>query len=126
MKDKWMAKDGWSLDPSWGYKNPQDVNTAINSLRPANQYALNLSYENGKLYTGLLTNWYTGCSRTAFTDKQFLVLDWNVNYEFTKDLAAYLLVNNLTNEAYQTAYSTTYGGASMPGRCIMVGMKYNF
>lgn len=126
MKDKWMAKDGWSLDPSWGYKNPQDVNTAINSLRPANQYALNLSYENGKLYTGLLTNWYTGCSRTAFTDKQFLVLDWNVNYEFTKDLAAYLLVNNLTNEAYQTAYSTTYGGASMPGRCIMVGMKYSF
>ena len=126
MKDKWMAKDGWSLDPSWGYKNPQDVNTAINSLRPANQYALNLSYENGKLYTGLLTNWYTGCSRTAFTDKQFLVLDWNVNYEFTKDLAAYLLVNNLTNEAYQTAYSTTYGGASMPGRCIMVGMKYTF
>lgn len=126
MKDKWMAKDGWSLDPSWGYKNPQDVNTAINSLRPANQYALNLSYENGKLYTGLLTNWYTGCSRTAFTDKQFLVLDWNVNYEFTKDLAAYLLVNNLTNEAYQTAYSTTYSGASMPGRCIMVGMKYTF
>ena len=126
MKDEWKAKDGWDLDPSWAYKNPADVNTAINSLRPQNQYALNLSYENGKLYTGLLTNWYTGCSKTAFTSKRFLVLDWNLNYQFRKDMTAYVLVNNLTNEGYQTAYSTTYGGASMPGRCILAGVKYSF
>lgn len=126
MKDEWKAKDGWDLDPSWAYNNPADVNTAINSLRPQNQYALNLSYENGKLYTGLLTNWYTGCSKTAFTSKRFLVLDWNLNYQFRKDMTAYVLVNNLTNEGYQTAYSTTYGGASMPGRCILAGVKYSF
>lgn len=126
MKDEWKAKDGWDLDPSWAYKNPADVNTAINSLRPQNQYALNLSYENGKLYTGLLTNWYTGCSKKAFTSKRFLVLDWNLNYQFRKDMTAYVLVNNLTNEGYQTAYSTTYGGASMPGRCILAGVKYSF
>lgn len=128
MKDKWKAKNGWVLDPSWGYSDDDDINTAINSLRPANHYALNLSYENGKLYTGLLTNWYTGCSEHAFTDKQFLVLDWNINYEVTKDLTAYALVTNLTNEAYETSYNSWngVGSSAMPGRCFMIGMKYKF
>lgn len=128
MKDKWMAKNGWVLDPSWGYKNPADINTAINSLRPQNHYSLNLSYENGKLYTGLLTNWYTGCSDYAFTNNRFLVLDWNMNYEVTKDLTAYVIVSNLTNEAYETSYNSWngVGSSAMPGRCWMVGMKYTF
>lgn len=128
MKDKWLAKNGWVLDPSWGYNNSNDINTAINSLRPQNHYSLNLSYENGKLYTGLLTNWYTGCSSYAFTSNRFLVLDWNLNYEINKDLTAYVLVSNLTNEAYETSYNSWngVGSSAMPGRCWMVGMKYTF
>ncbi len=128
MKDKWLAKNGWVLDPSWGYNNSSDINTAINSLRPQNHYSLNLSYENGKLYTGLLTNWYTGCSSYAFTSNRFLVLDWNLNYEINKDLTAYVLVSNLTNEAYETSYNSWngVGSSAMPGRCWMVGMKYTF
>lgn len=128
MKDEWKAKSGWVLDPSWGYNRPDDINTAINSLRPANHYSLNLSYENGKLYTGLLTNWYTGCSDYAFTDNDFLVLDWNINYQITDDITAYALVTNLTNEAYETSYNAWngVGSAAMPGRCFMVGMKYTF
>lgn len=128
MKDKWMAKNGWVLDPSWGYANESDINTAINNLRPQNHYSLNLSYENRKLYTGLLTNWYTGCSDYAFTNNRFLVLDWNLNYEVTKDLTAYVLVSNLTNEAYETTYNSWngVGSSAMPGRCWMVGMKYTF
>lgn len=128
MKDEWKAKSGWVLDPSWGYNRPDDINTAINRLRPANHYSLNLSYENGKLYTGLLTNWYTGCSDYAFTDNDFLVLDWNINYQITDDITAYALVTNLTNEAYETSYNAWngVGSAAMPGRCFMVGMKYTF
>lgn len=128
MKDKWSAKNGYILDPSWGYSNSSDINTAINSLRPQNHYSLNMSYENGKFYTGLLTNWYTGCSDYAFTSNRFLVLDWNMNYEVTKDMTAYLTVTNLTNEAYETSYNSWNGKGSsaMPGRCIMVGMKYSF
>lgn len=128
MKDKWMAKNGYILDPSWEYNSPSDINTAINSLRPQNHYSLNMSYENGKFYTGLLTNWYTGCSDYAFTSNRFLVLDWNMNYEVTKDMTAYLAITNLTNEAYETSYNSWNGKGSsaMPGRCIMVGMKYKF
>lgn len=128
MKDKWSVKNGYSLDPSWEYNNSSDINTAINSLRPQNHYSVNMSYENGKFYTGLLTNWYTGCSDYAFTSNRFLVLDWNMNYEVTKDMTAYLTVTNLTNEAYETSYNSWNGKGSsaMPGRCIMVGMKYSF
>ncbi|WP_293727852.1 TonB-dependent receptor [uncultured Phascolarctobacterium sp.] len=128
MKDEWKAKNGWVLDPSWGYANDSDINTAINSLRPKNHYSLNLSYENGKLYTGLLTNWYTGCSDYAFTNNRFLVLDWNINYEITKDMTVYALVTNLTNEAYETSYNSWngVGSSAMPGRCWMVGVKYTF
>ena len=128
MEDKWMAKPGWVLDPNWGYQSGSDLNTQINRLRPQNHYALNLSYEKGKIYTGLLMNWYTGCSPTAFTDSQFLVLDWNFNYSFTPDLTGYLTINNLTNEAYQTSYNSWngIGSSAMPGRSIMVGARYTF
>ncbi|MDU7795730.1 MAG: hypothetical protein E7J76_04990 [Veillonella parvula] len=34
MKDKWLSKGGWILDPNWGYSNSDDINVAINSLRP--------------------------------------------------------------------------------------------
>lgn len=128
MKDTWKAKPGWILDDSWGYKNASDINTAINSLRPQNHYSLNLSYENGKLYTGLLTNWYTGCSEHAFSNKRFLVLDWNVNYQLTKNMNVYLLINNLTNEGYETSYNSWngIGSSAMPGRSVLVGAKYTF
>ena len=128
MQDKWMAKPGWVLDPNWGYQSGSDLNTQINRLRPQNHYALNLSYEKGKIYTGMLMNWYTGCSRTAFTDNQFLVLDWNFNYSFTPDLTGYITVNNLTNEAYQTSYNAWngVGSSAMPGRSVMVGARYTF
>lgn len=128
MKDEWKAKDGWILDPDWGYKDNADINVGINRLRPQNHYALNLSYENGKLYTGLLTNWYTGCSNFAFTSNRFLVLDWNLNYEVTNDMTAYVQISNLTNEAYETSFNAWngVGSSAMPGRCFMVGMKYKF
>ena len=55
-------------------------------------------------------------------------MDWNLNYQVTKDLTAYILVNNLTNAAYETIYYSHNGiGASaMPARCILVGAKYTF
>lgn len=127
-KDNWKAKDGWILDPDWGYKNVDDVNTAINKLRPQNHYTLNMSYEKGKLYTGLLTNLYSGCNTNAFSDKRFLVLDFNLNYKVNKDMTAYFVVNNLTNEGYETVYKARngIGAGAMPGRCYMVGLKYKF
>lgn len=128
MKDEWKAKNGWILDPSWNYQNGSDINVAINSLRPQNHYSLNLSYENKKLYTGLLMNWYTGCNTRAFTDRRFMVIDWNLNYEVREDMTAYLVVSNLTNEAYETSYNSWngIGSSAMPSRCVIAGVKYKF
>ena len=128
MNNKWSAKNGLTLDPKWGYKSIDDVNVAINFLRPANHYALNLSYENAKLYTGLLANRYTGNNRQAFTSRSFLLLDRNVNYQVTPDLNVYMLVTNLTNTAYETMFYSAngIGGSAMPSRSILFGAKYSF
>ena len=128
MKDKWLSKGGWILDPNWGYSNSDDINVAINSLRPQNHYALNISYDNKRLYSGLLINWYTGNSDYAFTHRRFLIVDWNLNYDVTKDLTAYIVVNNVLNRAYETSYSAYNGrgSAAMPARSFMIGAKYKF
>lgn len=100
----------------------------INSYRPANHYTANLSYECGKWYSGLLLNYYTGMSSTAFTNTKPMVLDWNLNYEATDALTLYTTVTNLTNEGYENAYSTYngMGAAPQPGRAWMVGARYKF
>ncbi|WP_295235255.1 TonB-dependent receptor [Veillonella sp.] len=128
MKDRWDAKSGYIVDPSWGYNNSNDINLGINNLRPKNHYTLNVTYERGKLYTGLLANWYTGASSRAFSANRFLVLDWNLNYSFNDDITAYITVTNLTNRAYETSYSAWngIGSAAMPARQIMVGTRYTF
>ena len=100
----------------------------INALRPANHYTANLSYQSGKWYTGLLANWYTGMNTTAFTTRRALVLDWNLNYDWTKELTTYVTITNLTNEGYENAYSeyNGIGAAPQPGRAFMVGARYKF
>lgn len=127
-KNEWQAKNGWILNPDYILMGGNNINVAINRLRPANHYAMNLSYENRDFYTGLLANYYTGADTEFFTNNHFLILDWNANYKINKDLTVYGLVSNLTNKAYETSYSSSYGkgAAAMPGRCWMVGLKYTF
>ena len=125
-KNEWKAKEGWILDPEWGYTNLSDINLMINRLTPSNRYTLNVSYDRGKFYTGLLANMYSGMDTLLFTSNRFLVFDWNMNYQILKDTTIYISASNLSNEAYQTAYYTQGGpgAAAMPGRQIVGGIKY--
>lgn len=128
LDDKYTAKEGMDFDPDLGLDKSSNVNAQINKLRPANHYIANLSYEKDKWYTGLLVNWYTGCNTKAFTQRRALVVDWNVNYEVNEALSTYLTVTNLTNQAYENAYSAYngLGAAPQPGRAWMIGAKYKF
>lgn len=128
LKDEWKVKDGYVVDPSWGYDNSGDINTGINRLRPANHYTANISYDQDKWSSGLLINYYTGASESAFTSNRFLIIDWNVNYDVTKDLTTYVAVTNLLNKAYETSSNAYYGpgSAAMPARSFMTGVKYKF
>ena len=125
--DKFSAKDGMTFDPElkWADGN---VNSVINKLRPANTYTADLAYENGKLYTALTGTWYTGCNTMAYTSRRALVLDFNINYALQKDLTLYASVVNLTNQAYETVYTSYLGKGSWPqlGRHFLIGMKYKF
>lgn len=128
LYDKYTPKDGMEFDPDLGLDKSSNVNAQINKLRPTNHYIANLSYEKDKWYTGLLVNWYTGCNTKAFTHRRALVLDWNLNYEVNDSLSTYLTVTNLTNQAYENAYSAYngLGAAPQPGRAWMIGAKYKF
>jgi len=128
LDDKYTPKDGMEFDPDLGLDKSSNVNGQINKLRPANHYIANLSYEKDKWYTGLLVNWYTGCNTEAYTHRRALVLDWNLNYEVNEALSTYLTVTNLTNQAYENAYSAYngLGAAPQPGRAWMIGAKYKF
>ena len=94
------SKRWYAIRPDISLDNYSNVNAMINSLRPSNHYITNLSYENGKWYTGLLANYYTGMDDRAFTSNHFLVFDWNLNYEINEDTTAYIAITNLTNETY--------------------------
>ena len=43
-------------------------------------------------------------------------------------MTAYLVVNNLTNEAYETSYNSWngVGSSAMPARSVMLGARYKF
>lgn len=125
MKDKWTSK-GIVLPTGWEMVFNAPIDLQINRMRPENHYALNIAYDNAKLYSGLLINWYTGNDANAFSHKRFLIVDWNINYQLQKDVSLYMTATNLFNKAYETSYSSTYGYASLPGRCVMVGAKYTF
>ena len=126
--DKWEAKHGYTTKSGWKFDDPADINSGINNLRPANHYTLNINYDRDKLSSGLLINYYTGANPTFFTGNQFVVVDWNLNYDVTKDFTTYLAVTNLTNAGYETISDSYFGrgGASMPGRQMIVGAKYKF
>jgi len=127
MRDKWEAKNGEEFNPELDFVKG-NVNVMINKFRPANLYTADIGYEGNKFYADLFVNYYTGNNTEAFTAKRFLVMDMNMNYEVSDDIKAYMQLTNLTNEAWQTTY-TSYlgiGGWPQPGRAIMMGVKYKF
>lgn len=126
MKDDWKAKDGVTLPDNWQSMAGSDVNVGINNIRPQNHYSLNIAYENGKWYSGILANLYTGMNTKYFSDNQFFIVDWNLNYEVSDAVTLYAVIENLTNAAYEiTALKGGYS-ANMPSRSYLFGVKYKF
>ena len=106
MKDKWTSK-GIVLPTGWEMVFNAPIDLQINRMRPENHYALNIAYDNAKLYSGLLINWYTGNDANAFSHKRFLIVDWNINYQLQKDVSLYMTATNLFNKAYEGAEAIT-------------------
>ena len=87
-----------------------------------------LNYDKDKFNTGLDAILYTGMDTDYFSDNKFFVLDWHANYKINKNTTAYVLVNNITNEAYETKAATSEGIGALPmaGRNFIVGVNYTF
>ena len=63
-----------------------------------------------------------------FSDGKFFILDLHANYKINKNITAYVLANNITNESYETKAVAVEGIGALPmaGRNFLVGVNYTF
>ena len=127
IDEQWTAKRGMKFQPGLGIESKL-VNAYLNSTRPKNKYIADLTYSSGKWFSSLTTTIYSGMDDRYFTSNRFVILDWTLNYNVSKDWSVYATVDNLTNEGYEVKFHPHVGkGAyAMPGRSFMLGAKYKF
>lgn len=127
IDEQWTAKRGMKFQPGLGIDSML-VNAYLNSTRPKNKYIADLTYSSGKWFSSLTTTIYSGMDDRYFTSNRFVILDWTLNYNVSKDWSVYATVDNLTNEGYEVKFHPYVGkGAyAMPGRSFMLGAKCKF
>ena len=131
--DNWSANLAYShakssIDKKMNTSKDASYEDLRNNLHYNNKYSASINYEKDKFNTGLDAILYTGMDTNYFSDNSFLVLDWHANYKINDNLTAYLLVNNLTNECYETKAVAKEGIGALPmeGRNFMIGLNYTF
>lgn len=127
IDEQWTAKRGMKFQPGLGVESGL-LNAYLNSSRPKNKYIADLTYSSGKWFSSLTTTIYSGMDDRYFTSNRFVILDWALNYNVSKDWSVYATVDNLTNEGYEVKFhhSVGKGAYAMPGRSFMLGAKYKF
>lgn len=127
IDEQWTAKRGMKFQPGLGIDSML-INAYLNSTRPKNKYIADLTYSSGKWFSSLTTTIYSGMDDRYFTSNRFVILDWTLNYDVSKDWSVYATVDNLTNEGYEVKFNPSVGkGAyALPGRSFMLGAKYKF
>ena len=127
IDEQWTAKRGMKFQPGLGIDSML-INAYLNSTRPKNKYIADLTYSSGKWFSSLTTTIYSGMDDRYFTSNRFVILDWTLNYNVSKDWSVYATVDNLTNEGYEVKFHPYVGkGAyAMPGRSFMLGAKCKF
>ena len=132
--------DKWNVNTSYSHaktdiKENQGTSSLLttaddlrNSLHYNNKYTAGISYELGKISTGIDFTYYTGMDTRYFSDNRFLILDWYANYKVEKNWNVYAVVNNLTNRAYETKAVAVEGIGALPmeGINFLIGVNYSF
>lgn len=131
--------DNWNINLSYSHakttldtkKNTSSSATQEdlrNNLHYNNKYVASISYDKNKFNTGLDAMLYTGMDTRYFSDGKFFILDLHANYKINKNITAYVLVNNITNESYETKAVAVEGIGALPmaGRNFLVGVNYTF
>ena len=121
--DKFSGKNV-KVDPDTG----TSVDTLINSIRPTNQYAFDISYQNKGLNIDFDTAIYSGMNETYFTNQRFVVSRLTANYKLNEQLSVYGVLDNVFNTAWENKYYALCNLGAFPqkGRSFMLGMKYEF
>lgn len=131
--------DAWTIKGNFAYASTKKDLTKLsssytsydnlyNSFKYTNKYMVALDYNKGKLNGGIDVNYYTGIDERYFSSNHFTVANLHVNYKLKPEWTVYFVMNNLTNEAYETRANSTYGIGTFPmeGRSFVIGMNYKF
>ncbi|HEK85324.1 MAG: TonB-dependent receptor [Candidatus Saccharicenans sp.] len=92
------------------------------------KYDLSLIFSKGKLFQAAVaqyvTDYYAGNNKTQKLPSFFL-LNYKIEWQFTRFLSAFLNLDNLLNTKYQiyVNLSEAAGPYPMPGRSVYVGLK---
>ncbi len=136
---KHKFNESWALKGSYSYATTEKDMTNLssasttydnlyNSYKYTNKYLASLEYDKDKWNVGLDVEHYTGLDERYFSSNKFTVLNMHLNYKVNKDMTTYFVMNNITNEAYETRANSTYGIGTFPmeGRNFLVGINYKF
>ncbi|MBC7363111.1 MAG: TonB-dependent receptor [Candidatus Aminicenantes bacterium] len=116
--------DGLKLMAAGTYLDP-----GTNTQGKAGQkYDLTLIFSRGKLFQAAsaqyVTDYYAGNNKTQKLPSFFL-LNYKIEWKFTRYLSAFLNLDNLLNAKYQiyVNLSEAAGPYPMPGRSVFIGLK---
>jgi len=131
--------DAWSVTGSYSYAITDKDLTGLsssytsydnlyNNYKYTNKYLAGINYSKGKWNGGIDLEHYTGLDTRYFSDNAFTIFNMHLNYKINKQMTAYFVMNNITNEAYETRANATYGIGTFPmeGRNFLAGINYKF
>ncbi len=98
--------------------------TDINSTAP-NSYKASLNYHDDNWSNNLFFTSVSGRDN-SYTEKNYFVIDANLNYKINSQWSTYLKLLNITNESYETIGSIFTDDCPAPGRTALMGIEYNF
>ncbi|MFV0514195.1 MAG: TonB-dependent receptor plug domain-containing protein [Jhaorihella sp.] len=123
LSGAWAMTDRFALFANYTYTDATD-NTGARLLRvPGHDLVVGLDAEFGADWSGSLTVQHVADRPDEFgvAMPDFTVLNASVSYDITDTTSAYLRVENLLNEDYQTA-----AGFNTSGRAVSAGLRATF
>ncbi|MGC3981053.1 MAG: TonB-dependent receptor [Steroidobacteraceae bacterium] len=134
-----LLGEHWTLKASYAYVDEKfearnfaintadttNINALINRFRTPRTYQAEAQFTQGKWSANANVQYLTGNDTTYFTARHFTVLGGGVNYQLFSNTRVYATIDNLTDEAYETRASTSYGPGAFPqpGRNWTIGVQ---
>ncbi|WP_456389061.1 TonB-dependent receptor plug domain-containing protein [Profundibacter sp.] len=123
LSGQWMLNDAWALFGNYTYTDAKDANGARLLRVPEHDLVLGVDGEFAADWTANLSLRHVADRPTEFGTvmADYTVVNAALSYDLTDNATAYLRIENLLDEDYQTSANFTASG-----RALYVGLRANF